>query len=205
MTMNLKPNPELLTLPNLLTCFRFVIAPVLLWLAWHGYKNPFLVLLAVAFLSDALDGIAARLTGQVTQFGAMLDSWADVIIYLIIAISAWWLWPSVVKRELIYVILIISSYLLPAIVGMLKFGSFTSYHTWMVKFAAATMALTLYILFLGGPAWPFRIASIICVLAAAEEIAITLLLSEKRSNISSLWNVLKNLTQRSSQPNRHNK
>ena len=71
MTMNLKLNPELLTLPNLLTCFRFAAAPVLLWLAWHDYKNPFLILLAVSFLSDALDGIAARLTGQVTQFGAI--------------------------------------------------------------------------------------------------------------------------------------
>lgn len=203
MTMSLKPNPALLTLPNLLTCFRFAAAPVLLWLAWHGYKNLFLVLLALAFLSDALDGIAARLTGQVTQFGAMLDSWADVIIYLIIAISAWWLWPDTVRRELAYVILIISSYLLPSIIGMAKFGSFTSYHTWTVKLAAALMALTLYILFLGGPVWPFRIAAFICVLAAAEEIAITLLLTEKRSNISSLWNVLKHLAQQPSKTNRH--
>src|SRR5690606_54617 len=122
MTMNLKLNPELLTLPNLFTCFRFVAAPVLLWLPWHGCKNYFLILLTVSFLSDALDGIAARLTGQMTQFGAMLDSCADVIIYLVIAVSAWWLWPDVVKRELIYVILIIGSYLLPSIVGMVKFG-----------------------------------------------------------------------------------
>lgn len=203
MTMNLKINPELLTLPNLLTCFRFVAAPVLLWLAWHGYKNYFLILLTVSFLSDALDGIAARLTGQITQFGAMLDSSADVIIYLVIAVSAWWLWPAVVKRELIYVILIIGSYLLPSIVGMVKFGSFTSYHTWTVKLAAAATALTLYILFLGGPAWPFRIAAILCALAAAEEIAITLILTEKRSNISSLWSVLK--TRSPSNADRHNR
>lgn len=203
MTMNLKLNPELLTLPNLLTCFRFVAAPVLLWLAWHGYKNYFLILLTVSFLSDALDGIAARLTGQITQFGAMLDSSADVIIYLVIAVSAWWLWPAVVKRELIYVILIIGSYLLPSIVGMVKFGSFTSYHTWTVKLAAAATALTLYILFLGGPAWPFRIAAILCALAATEEIAITLILTEKRSNISSLWSVLK--TRSPSNADRHNR
>ncbi|MFZ2313365.1 MAG: CDP-alcohol phosphatidyltransferase family protein, partial [Methylobacter sp.] len=71
-----------LTLPNLLTGFRFVAAPVLLWLAWHGHGIAFMILLAVAFLSDMLDGLAARLTGQVTQFGATLDSWADVINYL---------------------------------------------------------------------------------------------------------------------------
>ncbi len=181
---------SVLTLPNLLTCFRFVAAPLLLWLAWCGYKNAFLLLLAISFLSDALDGLAARLTGQVTQFGATLDSWADVIVYLTIAISAWWLWPAVVERELFYVVLIIASNVLPALVGIAKFGSFTSYHTWMVKLAAASMALTLYVLFLSGIVWPFRIAALLCAVAATEEIIITLILPEKRSNISSLWRVL---------------
>ena len=184
---------SLLTLPNLLTCFRFVAAPLLLWLSWHGYHDAFLILLAVVFLSDALDGLAARLTGQVTEFGATLDSWADVIIYLTIAICSWWLWPTVVKQELVYVALIIASYLLPAVVGIAKFGSFTSYHTWMVKLAAAAMALTLYVLFLSGVVWPFRMAALLCAVAAVEEIIITLILNEKHSNISSLWRVLHTL------------
>ena len=115
-----------LTLPNMLTGFRFISAPVLLWLAWHGYGIAFMILLAVAFLTDLLDGLAARLTGQVSPFGATLDSLADVIIYLIIAIGCWWLWPDVVYRELIFVGLIVASCLLPAFAGFSKFGCFTS-------------------------------------------------------------------------------
>jgi len=180
-----------LTLPNMLTGFRFVAAPVLLWLAWQGYGVAFMILLAVAFLTDLLDGLAARLTGQVSPFGATLDSWADVIIYLTIAIGCWWLWPDVVYRELIFVDLIVASCLLPAFAGFSKFGRFTSYHTWGVKIAAASMGLTLYVLFLGGPAWPFRLASVICILAALEEITLTLLLSEPESNVRSVWDVLK--------------
>lgn len=180
-----------LTLPNLLTGFRFVAAPGLLWLAWQNYGIAFMILLAIAFLTDLLDGLAARLTGQVSQFGATLDSWADVITYLTIAIGCWWLWPSVVRRELFFVVLIVASCLLPAIAGFWKFGSFTSYHTWGVKIAAAAMGLTLYVLFLGGPAWPFRVAAVICILAAIEEIALTLLLSEPESNVRSVWDVLK--------------
>ncbi|MGZ4982316.1 MAG: CDP-alcohol phosphatidyltransferase family protein [Methylobacter sp.] len=180
-----------LTLPNLLTGFRFVAAPVLLWLAWNGHGIAFMGLLAIAFLTDLLDGIAARLTGQVTPFGATLDSWADVITYLTIALCCWWLWPEVVSRELFYVGLIVASCLLPALAGILKFGRFTSYHTWGVKIAAASMGLTLYILFLNGSAWPFRIAAIICILAAIEEIVITLLLPEPESNLRSVWDVLK--------------
>ena len=180
-----------LTLPNLLTGFRFVAAPGLLWLAWQDHGIAFMILLAIAFLSDLLDGLAARLTGQVSQFGATLDSWADVITYLTIALSCWWLWPDVVRRELLYVILMVASCLLPAFAGFGKFGRFTSYHTWGVKIAAASMGLSLYVLFLGGPAWPFRLAALICILAAIEEIALTLLLSEPESNVRSIWDVLK--------------
>ena len=56
--------------------------------------------------------------------------------------------------------------------------------------AAASIILSAYILFLGGPAWPFRLAVFIYVIAAAEEIAITLVLSEPQSNVRSLWRVL---------------
>jgi CDP-diacylglycerol--glycerol-3-phosphate 3-phosphatidyltransferase len=148
-------------------------------------------LLAVAFLTDLLDGFAARLTGQVSRFGATLDSWADVTTYLTIAVCCWWLWPTIVEREQLYVGLVVASCLLPAVAGLSKFGRFTSYHTWGVKVAAASMGLTLYVLFLGGPVWPFRIAAVICILAAFEEIALTLLLSEPESNIRSVWHVLK--------------
>jgi phosphatidylglycerophosphate synthase len=186
-----------LTLPNLLTGFRFVAAVGLLWLAWQGYGIAFMVLLAIAFLTDLLDGLAARLMGQVSQFGATLDSWADVIIYLTTAIGCWWLWPNVVYRELVFVVLMLASCLLPAMVGFSKFGCFTSYHTWGVKIAAAAMGLSLYVLFFGGPAWPFRLAAVICILAAIEEIALTLLLSESESNVRSIWDVLKRSKQNS--------
>jgi len=192
--MNSKQYPESpsrLTLPNLLTGFRFVAAPILLWMAWHGYAVLFMGLLAVALLTDGLDGLVARLTGQTSEFGATLDSWADVITYLTVAVCCWWLWPDVVARELVFVGMMVASCLLPAFAGMVKFGRFTSYHTWGVKIAAAATGLTLYLLFLGGPLWPFRTAAVICILAAIEEIAITWLLPEPKSNVRSIWDVMK--------------
>ncbi|MGY6276392.1 CDP-alcohol phosphatidyltransferase family protein [Methylomonas sp. MgM2] len=185
-----RPEPRL-TLPNLLTGFRFAAAPGLLWLAWHGYALGFMVLLALVFLSDLLDGMAARWTGQVSQFGATLDSYADVITYLTVTVCCWWLWPNVVRRELIYVLIIVGSLLLSAIAGFAKFGTFTSYHTWTVKLAAASMGLSLYILFFGGPVWPFRLAALLCLIAGMEEIVITLLLNKPESNVRSIWFIVK--------------
>lgn len=181
---------ELLTAPNLLTCFRFFCAPVLLLAAWHNQAPAFLLVLAFAFFSDVLDGLIARLTGQVTRFGAVLDSWADMITYLTVTLSAWWLWPDIVRREGIYVGMLIASYLLPVIIGFMKFGSLTSYHTWMVKLAAASVGLSFYLLFLGGIALPFHIASVLCILAATEEIVITVISAEMPSNVRSVWDVI---------------
>jgi phosphatidylglycerophosphate synthase len=195
MNSNSDSNPTLLTAANLLTSFRFVSAPILLWLAWHGFGLTFLLLLGVALLTDALDGIVARWKGQVTPFGAKLDSWADMVNYCTIALGSWWLWPEVVIREAVFVSIIIGSYLFPPLVGILKFGSFTSYHTWMVKLAAASVGLSLFVLFLGGPAWPFRIAAFVCIIAAVEEISISLVAPELYSNVNSIWDLKQRLSE----------
>lgn len=180
-----------LTVPNLLTGFRFFSAPLLLWLAWHGLGTWFLLLLALTFATDVLDGFAARLLAQESEFGALLDSWGDICIYTTMAISAWWLWPEVVRRERIWVLCIVASYLVPVLVGIVKFHAFTSYHTWMVKIAVAAVGLSFFGLFLLGYAWPFRAAALLSLLAAGEETAITLYLRTPRSNVRSLWHVLR--------------
>jgi phosphatidylglycerophosphate synthase len=188
--------PELFTIANLLTAFRILCVPILLLLASLGHETAFMWLLAAAFLSDAFDGLAARLTGQVSQFGAQLDSWADVSLFVTITISAWWLWPEIVHREAVYISVVMACYLLPAIVGYLKFRAFTSYHTWIVKAAVASVGISLYVFFWGGPVWPFRWATALCVLAAIEEIAITAVSTELHSDVRSLWDVLRHLSRK---------
>jgi CDP-diacylglycerol--glycerol-3-phosphate 3-phosphatidyltransferase len=177
------------TIPNLLSGIRLLCVPLLLLLAWYQQATGFLVLLAIAFLSDALDGILARRLGQESKLGSRLDSWADVAVYAALPISAWWLWPDIVRREAPFVIAVVLSYTAPALGGLLKYGVFTSYHTWSVKLAALLMAPASIILFAGGPAWPFHWVTPVCVVAGLEELLITLLTPEHRSNVRSLWHV----------------
>lgn len=180
---------DLLTLPNLLTCFRFVSAPILLLLAWLGYEQVFLLVLAITFLTDVLDGMTARWLNQESELGALLDSWGDLLIYTTLAVSAYMLWPELVQRELAYVLLIVVSYMLPVVVGLLKFRAFTSYHTWLVKVAVATTGCGFFLLVMFNITWVFHLAALLCVLAASEEIAISCLLRELRSNVKTLCHV----------------
>lgn len=179
-----------LTLANLLTSLRFVLAPVLLWLAWNGNGNLFLLVLAVTFLTDALDGIAARMLDQQSEFGALLDSAADILIYSIMSVSIWWLWPDIVEREKTFIVLAIASYLVPVLIGIIKFHALTSYHTRLVKLAVLSIGSAFFILFLFDIAWPFQLAVALSLLAATEEIAITLYLTELRSDIRSFWELI---------------
>lgn len=181
----------ILNIPNILTLIRLLIVPVLVIVSWKGYSTLFLGLLILAFFTDFLDGFIARAFGLQTRLGAKLDSLADFAVYMAIPVCAWLLWPDVIRQELVFVVAVVSSILFPVLIGVIKFGSYPSYHTWLTKLAAGVMAIASILLFLGGPVWCFRWAAVLCVCAALEEIIITFLLKEPRSNVRSLWHVVR--------------
>lgn len=173
-------------LPNMLSGLRLAAAPALLVVAWLGYPRVFLVLLALSFLTDAADGFLARRLGQTSELGARLDSWGDFAVYLSLPVALWWLWPDLVLREAPFIAAIAASIVLPGVVALAKFRRLTSYHTWAVKLAVLLVACGLLVLFLGGPPWLLRVAAPMSVLAALEQMAITLMLPAPRSDVRSL-------------------
>ena len=181
----------LLTIPNLLSALRLALGMSLFVIAWRGNSGVFIGVLIFAFLLDLIDGPIARRWQQVSELGPKIDSWADFSVYLAFIIGAWWLWPEIVRRELLFISLLGLSIVLPALVGLIKFHRATSYHTWLVKIAVVCMAPGSILLVMGGPVWPFQIATVISVMAGAEEIAITLLLEHPRSDIRSVIDILR--------------
>lgn len=178
-------------MPNLLSAFRLASAPLLLLLAVAGQREAFIWLLAMAFLTDAVDGILARSIGLTSRLGAQLDSWADVAIYAVTAVSLLLLWPALVRSEWLAVAAVALSFMLPALAGLLRFRRFTSYHTLLVKAAVIATVIGLFLMLLGISVWPFRLAAMLAVLAALEELAITAVLHDERSDVVSLWHVLR--------------
>ena len=178
-------------LPNLISALRLALAPVMLALAWNGYPRTFLAVMMASFASDVLDGYLARKLGQTSELGAKLDSIGDFIVYTTIPVAGWWLWPDMMRREALFVITVIVSCTLPPAIALLKFRRLTSYHTWGAKLAALLVGSSLFLMFAGGPAWPFRLAALVAISAALEEIVITLVLRNCRSNVRSLWHVIK--------------
>ncbi len=185
----------MLTRPNLLSCLRLAIVPLLAFLAWNGRERLFLGFFLGSLLTDLIDGYLARKLKQESELGAKLDSWGDFALYMTVPLCAWLLWPGLIMREILFVSIAAASFTLPVAIGFFKYGRLTSYHTWGAKLSAVLLGISAPLLFAGGPAWPFRLSTSILVLAELEEIAITILLPRWRANVPSLFHALRTARQ----------
>ena len=98
------------TIPNAIGFFRLALIPVFVVLALssgNGTDALPAVLFAVISWSDYLDGIAARITGQYSRFGALLDPFVDRLLVIGGLVVCWnfellprWAIVVVVAREL---------------------------------------------------------------------------------------------------------
>lgn len=97
-------------LPNLITVLRVFLVIPAAWLLWRDQVAEALLLIAVAGISDAIDGALARRFDWRTRFGAIVDPAADklliVVVCAVLAIQGHlpvWLLVVVVGRDIVIV------------------------------------------------------------------------------------------------------
>jgi CDP-diacylglycerol--glycerol-3-phosphate 3-phosphatidyltransferase len=80
------------TIPNAIGYVRLALIPVFLIVAFNtgdGHSALATTIFAVVGWSDYLDGIAARMTGQYSRLGALLDPLVDRMLVLSGAVVCW--------------------------------------------------------------------------------------------------------------------
>ncbi len=184
---------EKITLPNALSFYRLMAFPVILYLALAGYEQAFAVMIVINLLTDVLDGLLARWLKQVSEFGARLDSIADIGTYFLVFLGIW-----VFKRQdfaphafsfLLFIGLLFAALAL----SMIKFGRFPSLHLYSWKIGGYIQGTFFGVLFAFGFYTPFYYVMIIWgILAFIEHIAIQLIIPRMRSNVKGLYWVLHN-------------
>ena len=95
-----------MTVANILTLSRLVIAPLFVVAFVMGFKVWALVLFCIAGFTDLIDGAVARMLGQVSRSGAFLDPVADKLLMescflalALVGILPWWFFGMAFARD----------------------------------------------------------------------------------------------------------
>lgn len=101
------------TIPNAIGLVRLILIPAFVVVAWDagGASYTATAIYAVVAWGDYADGIAARVTGQYSRLGAMLDPVIDRLLVIAGIVVCWrfelvpiWLLAALVARELLMLV-----------------------------------------------------------------------------------------------------
>lgn len=182
---------KLVYLPAILVGLRFAIALLLLLDALdHQTGIRFVIGYVIAVLSDIFDGIIARRLGVSTAQLRQADSWADICLYLSIAISTWLVFPQVILDFKIPLVIAIVAQLSLFTISLIKFRKMPSFHTytakvWGLTLLAATVGI--FGFYYDKLLW---LAIALCLINSLEEIMMTLLLPEWQCDVLSLFHAM---------------
>jgi phosphatidylglycerophosphate synthase len=176
-------------LPVILVGLRGLLGPVILAAclkAWSSYWT--IGMLAVAFVSDVLDGVVARRLEVATARLRLADSLTDTFFYLCVAIGCFLAYPEVWRRYRAGVLLIVVLEASRWIFDLVKFGKVASYHMWSAKLWGITLFLGFGEVLARGNAGMFFTAAVGAgVVTEVEGLIASVLLPCWRHDVPSAW------------------
>ena len=175
-----------LTLPNVITLVRLLMAPVSLWVAAQGHATVYKWMFAIAVSTDLADGLLARWLKAQTILGARLDAAADTATYLVLFFAVSWLWPDFIDAHLEMLAVALGLYGVNHAWALARFRKLPAYHTWAGKTSAVLMAAGMLLWFVSGRSELFTGAVIVSLFSVVEQLAITALLPRWYSDVPTI-------------------
>ena len=112
------------------------LSPVLVGLSvafGHRHADLIMVLIVLGLLSDVADGIVARHLGTATASLRRWDSQADMLFWLAVFASAFFVRPAVMQAEYWYFVGLLAGQTLCYVVSFVRFGREMSTHAFSAK------------------------------------------------------------------------
>ncbi|MGB3207855.1 MAG: CDP-alcohol phosphatidyltransferase family protein [Crinalium sp.] len=178
-------------IPSILVGVRVAIAPLLVLDALdHDTTIWFVGGYIIAILSDIFDGIIARRLGVSTVQLRQADSWADIFLFICLAISTWLVYPHVLIDFRTPLLLALAAQLILFTISLIKFKKLPSFHTYTAKIWGLMLLIATVSLFGFDYDKPLWLAIVLCWINSTEEIAMTLLLPEWKCDVLSIFHAL---------------
>lgn len=183
---------KLLNIPNLLSGYRIIVFPLILYLIYSGQCELFLVFMAINILTDILDGAIARAFKMQTSFGARLDSIGDFLTYIVAGYGVIAFKWHELSGETFWIVIYLAAFSLPYVVSYAKFRKFPSLHLYSSKIGGFIDVCFLAYLFLFGYSSILFIVVVTWgILSFIEMTVIVLILSELKQDVRGAYWVLK--------------
>ena len=178
--------------PNLLSGWRLISFPLLLYFAFAEQQHAFIWLLSVNLVTDVLDGLIARIFKLQTEFGAKLDSIADLVTYFGAVAGMVKFFPAFLAENRLELIWLLITWLLPYVISLSRFRKIPHLHLYSVKVAGYLQGIFVFVLFNWDyHALLFWLMWVISMLAFTEESVMLLRLPVLRSNAKGIYWLLK--------------
>lgn len=176
-----------------ITLYRLLSAPVLFLLAMMGETDWFKWLVALSFLTDAIDGPLSRKYGVTSVFGARLDSVADDATVFVSIFALWFIDPEFFMAHGIAILALLGLFAIQTGAALIVYKRTTSFHTYLAKIAAVMQAVFFVTFFFhfGPSRFLFAVAAVITAVELMEEIILVGMLHEWRTDVKGLYWVLK--------------
>lgn len=176
-----------LTLPDWLSLYRILSAPVLLTFMLTNERFLFSIFLLTSFLTDVFDGFLARRMNVVSQRGAQLDSIGDAVTFAI-GLAGMFVFETVfMKEQAALLLLAFSFYIFQLIIAYLRYGMPSSFHTYLAKTAAVFQGtFMLWLFFVGVEYWLFYTAVFFSIIETIEEVILIIIFPQWRSDVKGL-------------------
>ncbi len=183
------------TIPYFLISIRFLLAPIILLLAYfQGVESRFLLLtlMYLGLLTDIFDGIIARKIGVSSEKLRRLDSQTDLIFWLSLGFAAYFLNPELIKSEWKGILLILIMEGLCYVVSILKFGKETCTHAFLSKMWGLSLVIAFtYLIGFQQAGWAFYLTVILGFISHIDVILIVLLLPKWQYDVPSSYHAWK--------------
>ena len=164
-----------------------------MYLALSLQEKPFVILLVINLITDVLDGFIARTFNLQTEFGARLDAYADIGMYITAIAGVVIFKIHDIEPHLLVLIAFTIAFLLPKIIALIKFKRFPSFHLYSSKTAGYMQGIFFFVWFVFGfNVVMYYFVLLFGILTFIEQIFIVLISSELKSNVKGLYWILKN-------------
>jgi len=183
---------NILNIPNLISLYRLLVFPVILFMALTNRENWFVVLLCISLVSDVLDGSIARYFKLQTNFGAALDNLADICTYAMAILGLYIFKWSDIESHAWFLYIFLGVFVLSYFVSLVRFGKIPGLHLYSAVSAGYVQGIFFFVLFVFGfYAWMFYLAIGWGLIAYIEKILVLLRLDDIKIGVKGLYWLIK--------------